>query len=141
MIYVNFHGIDEIQEDKLKYVVIATQYKDKWVIVRHRKRMTWEIPAGHIEEFEVADEAAPRELFEETGAKEFKLKPISVYSVNYDGENIGFGKLYYAKVKELGDLPESEIEEIKLVDKLPANLTYPLIQPKLFQKVLNTIKE
>jgi 8-oxo-dGTP diphosphatase len=32
-------------------------------------------------------------------------------------------------------LPETEIEEIKLVNKLPENLTYPLIQPKLLRKI------
>ena len=39
-------------------------------------------------------------------------------------------------LKELGELPEMEIAEIKVVaDLLQEDLTYPLIQPILFERV------
>ena len=41
--------------------------------------MTWEIPGGHIEPGESPEEAARRELFEETGAAEFTIRPIFDY--------------------------------------------------------------
>jgi 8-oxo-dGTP diphosphatase len=40
----------------------------------------------------------------------------------------------------MGELPNFEIEEIKFVDELPENLTYPDIQPHLFEKVIKYIK-
>ena len=44
--------------------------------------------------------------------------------------------LYYAEIDELGELPASEIEEVRLFAELPANLTYPLIQPMLVERAM-----
>ncbi|WP_425447212.1 NUDIX hydrolase [Dethiothermospora halolimnae] len=140
MISVNFYDLKEIQENKLKYVVIVAKYKDKWIMVKHKKRKTWEVPGGHIEDGEGVEEAAKRELFEETGAKEVQLKAISIYSVCRTGENESFGQLYFGQVNKIEQLPESEIGEVKLFDKLPKDLTYPSIQPKLYKKVLEYLE-
>lgn len=130
---VKFYEKEKIGKNKLKFVVIISQHKNKWIMVRHKKRSTWEIPGGHIEKNEEIENAAKRELYEETGALEFDLIPISIYSVCRYGESESFGQLYYAKVKEIGELPESEIGEIKLFEELPSNLTYPTIQTKIFK--------
>jgi len=61
------------------FVVIAAKYKGKWVWVKHRDRDTWEIPGGHIEKGESPDNAASRELIEETGAIIFTIKTICDY--------------------------------------------------------------
>ena len=45
--------------------------------------------------------------------------------------------LYFACIKEFGELPQSEIEKIYLFDNMPDNWTYPLIQPKLIDKVIS----
>lgn len=82
--------------------------------------------------------AASRELVEETGAKDFKIYPVSIYSVLNDGTR-SFGQLFYAEVKKFNKLPDFEIGEIKLFNSIPENLTYPLIQPQLFREVINTI--
>ena len=47
--------------------------------------------------------------------------------------------MFYAEIKELGDLPESEIGEVKLFDALPEKLTYPEIQPYLYNIVVKDI--
>ena len=44
--------------------------------------------------------------------------------------------LFYAEVHSLKDTLESEIEQIELFDKIPENLTYPEIQPYLYNKVI-----
>ena len=64
---------------------------------------------------------------------------VCTYSVNRNGIR-SYGQLYFADVKELGELPGFEIEEIKLVKSLPTNLTYPKIQPYLYKKVINYIE-
>lgn len=140
MLSVNFYNTGEIKSEKLKFAVIVSNYQDKWILVRHKDRKTWEIPGGHIEEFEDTKDTAYRELYEETGAKEVELTPICTYSVKRDQEDESFGQLYYAKVIKISDIPESsEIADVKLFNSLPEELTYPLIQPKLYQKVLNYI--
>ena len=136
MTRVEFHDPSWLPEGKLTYSVIAARYEGQWIFVRHHKRSTWEIAGGHIEKGETPLDAAKRELKEETGAELFEIDCISTYSVVEDGET-GYGRLYYATVKQLGPIPDtSEIAEIKLSDHLPDNLTHPDIQPVLFGKIL-----
>ena len=52
-----------------------------------------------------------------------------------------FGRLYFGRIKECGQLPVSEIDEVKLFDSLPNSLTYSEIQPKLFEKTLIFIQD
>ncbi|NTW26028.1 MAG: NUDIX domain-containing protein [Lentimicrobium sp.] len=123
-----------------KYAVIASRYQNQWIFVRHRERKTWEIPGGHIEPGETPDDAASRELKEETGAIDFTILPVAAYAVEKD-EIKTFGWLYFAEIQKLDKLPDSEIAEIILLDQLPLNLTYPLIQPILFEVINKSIQE
>jgi 8-oxo-dGTP diphosphatase len=60
--------------------------------------------------------------------------------VTIDGVT-GWGRLYMAYVSEIGPIPDiSEIAEMKLSDKLPENLTHPEIQPYLFEKTVEYLK-
>lgn len=138
---VKFYNLEDVKNEKLKFVVIQARYKDKWIFVRHKERNTLEVPGGHIKENETPDEAAKRELFEESGAIKFVLRAICVYSVCRKDEEESYGMLYYGEVEEMGDLPEYEIAEVKLLDELPNNLTYESIQPFLFEKVHEVTKK
>ena len=133
MIKVEFHR-EEPTGIPLTYVVIAARHNGEWLFVRHKERSTYEIPGGHIESGEDYISAAKRELYEETGAKEFTLDFVSIYTVASDEKTSG-GYLFFADVKELSALPDYEMAEIVLMDKLPMNLTYPKIQPFLYDKV------
>jgi len=135
---VNFYDLKE-EIKVLKYAIVLARYQGKWIFVRHKDRTTWEISAGHIEVNETYEEAGKRELWEETGATEFKLKPICYYSVVKEGIET-FGVLSFAEVETLGELPEYEIVEVLLTDKMPENLTYPEIQPILFERVIDELK-
>jgi 8-oxo-dGTP diphosphatase len=136
MIEVYFYKLDSIEDKKVMFAVIMAKYKDKWVFVRHKDRETWEIPGGHREENEDITLTAKRELFEETGAKEFVLTPVCIYSVNREGME-SFGQLFYAEVKTIGKLPDYEIAEIEFFEIMPRELTYPLIQLHLFNYINN----
>lgn len=134
MITVSFHDLNTVKDTKLQFAVIMAKHEGKWIFVRHKERLTWEIPGGHRERNEEINFTASRELIEETGAKKFRIIPVCIYLVNRD-ENESFGQLFYSEVEILGELPNSEIGEIRLFDTVPQSLTYPLIQPYLFERV------
>ncbi len=140
MVEVKFY--DSTDDSLLKFAVIITKTSGKWVFCKHRERDTYEVPGGHRENGETILETAKRELREETGAVDFDIKPICVYSVkgktkvneNIDDET--FGMLYYADIFSFGEI-HSEIEKIMITDTLVENWTYPLIYPKLLEKAGN----
>ena len=134
MIKVSFY--DEANDRLIKFAVIVSRYKDKWVFCRHKSRSTFEIPGGHREEGETATAAAIRELSEETGAKDFKIYPVCVYSVKDDNGEESFGMLYYAEISEFENELKFEIESIHLFNGMPDKWTYPDIQPKLMEEVI-----
>ncbi|MEN8203841.1 MAG: NUDIX domain-containing protein [Bacteroidota bacterium] len=140
MISIKLIEAETVPDPDLSYVVLGTRYGDQWIFVRHKDRHSWEMPAGHIESGEAADEAAARELREETGAVLFKLKPVSDYSVTEDHKH-GFGRLYYAEVHELTDQLEYEIEELHFSTGLPAVLTYPEVQTLFFERLEAYIRQ
>lgn len=124
---------EAVEDSLLKFAVIVAKTNGKWVFCKHKSRDTLEIPGGHREPNENIIDTAKRELIEETGAIDFDLKPICVYSViekdNFNGEET-FGLLCYADIKSFGEI-NSEIERIIITDELPMNWTYPTIQPYL----------
>lgn len=140
------HFYDEDGGYPLKYVVIAARHAGKWVFCKHKQRETYEVPGGHIEAGETPLAAAKRELFEETGAAEFTIRPVCVYSVQGNDGRIDdcaetFGMLFFAAVAKFGPLPDFEMERIAFFADLPDSLTYPLIQPVLMEKVKSVLKE
>jgi 8-oxo-dGTP diphosphatase len=137
---IEFYYLDSVNETELEFAVISAFYKGKWVYVRQKGRKTWETPGGHREHGETIEVAARRELFEETGCIDFDLTPICDYSMD-DSITKTFGRLYFGKIKEIGLLPVSEIDEVKLFDSLPNSLTYSEIQPQLLEKTLAFVKD
>jgi 8-oxo-dGTP diphosphatase len=132
-----------VKDEELKFAVIVSKYQGKFLYARHKERETWETPGGHRELNEDINDTAARELREETGAVKFTLSQICDYLCDYSvGKANGdksYGRLYYAEIEELGELPDLEIGEIALFDDMPENLTYPEIQPVLFNRVLKDV--
>ncbi|MBP5792083.1 MAG: NUDIX domain-containing protein [Spirochaetaceae bacterium] len=135
---VQFYEENVIDESKFEFAVILAKFQNKWVYCKHKKRDTWEIPGGHREKGEEILCSAKRELKEETGAEDFSIRPIAVYSVTI-GNKTNYGKLFYAEVKTINQNLEHEIEKIQLFDDIPENLTYPEIQPLLHKYILSRI--
>jgi len=135
---VKFYETHEIADSLLSYAVIVSRYMDKWVFCKNRSRKSWEIPGGRREACEAISDTAKRELFEETGATKFDLTPIGIYSVK--GESESFGMIYFADIAKFDPLPESEIEAIDFFpDAAIPELSFPLIQPKLIERVKSAL--
>ncbi len=142
MIEVKFY--DDVDDKLLKFAVIISQTNGKWVFCKHRERDTYEIPGGHRESGEDILYTAKRELREETGAIDFTIKPICVYSVkgktrvSESADDESFGMLFIADIYSFQEL-HSEIEKILITDDLNLidSWTYPLIQPKLLEEAKN----
>lgn len=137
MIEVNFY--DEIDDSLLEFAVIISKSNGKWVFCKHKERDTFEVPGGHRDTGEKIEDTAVRELKEETGAVDFNIKPVCVYSVkgktrvNENAAKESFGMLYAAEIFSFEEI-HSEIEKIVLSDDLIRQWTYPLIQPKLISE-------
>ena len=134
MLEVQFY--DSVPEELLRFAVIISKTDGKWVFCKHRERDTLEVPGGRREPGETIPETARRELREETGAIDFSLRPVCVYSVkgknsiNKHDDDISYGMLYVSEIFSFGEI-NSEIERIVISEELPQNWTYPEIQPKL----------
>ena len=130
---------DAVDDALLQFAVIISKADDKWVFCRHKERDTFEVPGGHREQGESISNMAKRELHEETGAIDFSIEPVCVYSVtgknrvNDTGEEM-YGMLYFAKIKQFEEELHSEMEKVFLFDELPSEWTYPLIQPRLIEE-------
>lgn len=132
---------DTIDDALLRFAVIISKADGRWVFCKHKERDTLEVPGGHREPGEAIYDTAKRELYEETGATEYTIEPVCVYSVTGrnrtkdTGEEI-FGMLYSARITAFEKELHSEIEKVLLLDEIPQKWTYPLIQPRLIEEAI-----
>ena len=130
---------DTIDDALLRFAVIISKADGRWVFCKHKERDTLEVPGGHREPGEAIFDTAKRELYEETGATEYTIEPVCVYSVTgrnrtKDTDEETFGMLYSARITAFEKELHSEIEKVLLLDELPQKWTYPLIQPRLIEE-------
>ena len=128
------YPVEELKE--YKYVVVLSYYEGKILLSRHNDRSTWETQGGHIEENETPLDAAKRELFEESGAIDYSIEPLCDYwSGTEDMSRGANGMVFKAIINKLGEIPESEMAEVRQFETLSDNLTYPGITPVLFNRL------
>jgi 8-oxo-dGTP diphosphatase len=124
---------------EISYVAVGTRYHGKWVFIKHRERGGYEIPAGHPEAGETTEAAAVRELMEETGAEKFTISPVCYYSLTTDIETV-HGRLFLADVSSFGDITDiEEVEEIVFSEKIPGELSLPVVMQALFDRLQTII--
>ena len=130
---------EQVDDRLLRFAVIIAKTNGKWIFCKHKERDTYEFPGGHRENGEDILTTAKRELKEETGAVEFHMEPVCVYSVtgktrvNDKADEETFGMLFTADIFSFEPI-HSEIEKILITEHLVDDWTYPLIQPKLIRE-------
>jgi len=130
---------DAVPDDLLQFSVIISKSKDKWVLCKHKERTTYEVPGGMREKGESILETAKRELYEETGAIDFEIKPICAYSYSMSDndetiQDDSYGMLFFAEIESFEDELHYEIEKIILTDNLNIHWTYKEIMPLLLEE-------
>ena len=121
MVEVKFY--DKIDDRLLEFAVIISRTNGKWIFCKHKERDTFEVPGGHREAGETIEDTARRELKEETGAVDFDIRPICIYSVkgntraNETIDKETFGMLFVADIFSFEEI-HSEIEKIIISDDL-----------------------
>ncbi|SEQ86361.1 RNA deprotection pyrophosphohydrolase [Piscibacillus halophilus] len=104
-----------------KHVWVITRYKKQWLLTKHLDRGI-EFPGGKVEDGEIAEEAAIREVKEETGGLISNLYFIGQYHVDGKGGEI-IKNIYFGEVDVLEEEEHYyETEGPVLMKELPANL-------------------
>jgi len=100
------------------HVWVVCRYQERWLLTDHRERGL-EFPGGKIEIGETAEQAAIREVFEETGGVVDELTYIGQYKV---GEAL-VKNIYFAEIKALQPrINYLETNGPVLLDELPLDL-------------------
>ncbi|MFJ7974120.1 RNA deprotection pyrophosphohydrolase [Peribacillus sp. JNUCC 23] len=103
------------------HVLVLTHWNKQWVVTRHKVRGL-EFPGGKREKGETIEEAAVREVYEETGGKVASLLFLGQYRVHaVSGPFIK--SIYFAELTELVEKDDYlETEGPVLLDQLPDHL-------------------
>lgn len=104
-----------------KHVLVICRYREKWLLTKHKERGL-EFPGGKVEPGESANDAAVREVLEETGGVVTNLHYIGQYFVDGKKDYV-IKNLYFAEVKELKEQPTYyETDGPVLLLEIPENV-------------------
>lgn len=128
-----------------KHVWVICKYKDQWLLTIHKKR-GYEFPGGKVEAGESPEEAARREVMEETGATISSLHYLGQYKVQAKLDLI-IKNIYFAEIEQLHDRDTFfETNGPILLDELPTNIRLNekfsfIMKDKVLQESLKQIEE
>jgi 8-oxo-dGTP diphosphatase len=86
-------------EKKACHVLVICKYRDQWLLTNHKVRGL-EFPGGKMEKDETLEDAAHREVMEETGAVLSSLEFIGEYQV-MDREDSFVKRIFYGEVEKI----------------------------------------
>lgn len=89
-----------------QHVLVLAKYEGKWLLTDHPKR-GYEFPGGKVEQDETLEEAAIREVYEETGARLEHVEWLATYMVQ---EEKPFTKAVFTAVVQEIDREHPNLE-------------------------------
>ena len=110
---------------KIEFVNCLAHQQNQILFCKWRDNDIWTVPGGRTESGETAEEAAHRELLEETGATLKNLEILCyihcfMYNLEY------WGIAYLGEIKTLGNPTDlNEISEARLFSYFPENPSKP----------------
>ncbi len=119
--------------------VIVENEQGQILLQKRTDNGTWAYCGGAIELFERAEDAAARELYEETGLTALSLELFGVFSGEElhhtypNGDEVSTIDILYICREYTGTLrcQEEEVLELRFfdIDSIPENITSPVIMP------------
>lgn len=104
-----------------KHVWVIARYNGKWLLTKHKSRGI-EFPGGKVENGETAEQAAIREVMEETGGVVHELHYIGQYFVSGKSGNI-IKNVYFGEIDKLTEQENYyETEGPVLLDDFPEDM-------------------
>lgn len=86
-------------EKRPRHILVICRYNDEWLLTRHSIRGL-EFPGGKVEKGETIEDAARREVMEETGARLGNLVSIGEYRVADEAGSF-IKRIFYGEVREI----------------------------------------
>jgi 8-oxo-dGTP diphosphatase len=84
---------------KAEHVLVICRFYHQWLLTKHKVR-GWEFPGGKKEEGETLDEAAIREVREETGALVKTLQYLGEYEVTNEARSF-VKAIFFAEIEDM----------------------------------------
>lgn len=97
-----------------RWTRVNGQFRREFLAVKELKDDYWKLPGGAIEDGEIPEQAARREVLEETGVNVFDLREIATYEMGFKGRSFRF-HMYKARVNQ----EPRQVEDDLRVEWLP----------------------